>query len=74
MVIFYNIFQLFHVCIKCLFFEAKLRLVEIKEDKYSWVEFPKVVWEALGPQLVSIVLEEKAETPDVIAKNRCILQ
>lgn len=44
-------------------------LVDIKEDKYSWVESPKIVWEALGPQLVSIVLEEKAETPDVIAKN-----
>ena len=40
-----------------------------KEDKYTWVESPKAVWEALGPQLVSIVLEEKAETPDVIAKN-----
>ena len=36
---------------------------------YSWVESPKEVWEAIGPQLVSIVLEEKAETPDVIAKN-----
>ena len=44
-------------------------MIEIKEDKYSWVESPKVVWEALGPQLVAIVLEEKAETPDVIAKN-----
>ncbi len=44
-------------------------LVEIKEDVYSWIEPPKAVWEAIGPQLVSIVLEEKAETPNAIAKN-----
>lgn len=44
-------------------------LIEIKEDLYSWVEAPKKVWEAIGPQLVSIVLDEKAETPEVIAKN-----
>lgn len=44
-------------------------LVDVTDNKYSWVEMPKTVWEVLGPQLVSIVLEEKAETPEVIAKN-----
>lgn len=44
-------------------------LIEVKEGKYSWIESPKEVWNVLGPQLVSIVLEEKSETPSVIAKN-----
>ena len=44
-------------------------LVEIKTDTYSWVDSPKKIWEAIGPQLASIVLEEKAETPETIAKN-----
>lgn len=44
-------------------------LVKIDNNKYSWVKTPKEVWDTIGPQLVSIVLDEKADTPDAIAKN-----
>ncbi len=44
-------------------------LVMVENDVYSWVKNPIDVWETLGPQLVSIVLDEKAETPDTLAKN-----
>lgn len=44
-------------------------LVKTNDNQYSWVKPPKQVWDVLGPQLVSIVLEEKADTPDSIAKN-----
>ena len=45
-------------------------LVEKGEDGlYSWKKDPRIVWKELGPKLVSILLEEKAETPDAIAKN-----
>lgn len=44
-------------------------LVKTNNNQYSWVKPPKQVWDALGSQLVSIVLEEKADTPDSIAKN-----
>lgn len=41
------------------------------DDKglYSWKVSPFEIWEKLGSQLVAIVLDEKIENPDVIAKN-----
>lgn len=44
-------------------------LVKANNNEYSWEKSPKEVWEIIGPQLVSIVLDEKADTPDAIAKN-----
>jgi hypothetical protein len=44
-------------------------LVVVKNNEYSWVKSPKKVWDTLGPQLVTIILDEKVETPDSIAKN-----
>lgn len=44
-------------------------LVKVENNEYSWATPPKEVWNNLGPQLVSIVLDEKAETPETIAKN-----
>lgn len=44
-------------------------LINVEDNMYSWCIPPKQVWEELGPQLVSIILEEKAETPDSLAKN-----
>lgn len=36
---------------------------------YSWIENPSVIWDNIGPNLASIILDEKTENPDVIAKN-----
>lgn len=36
---------------------------------YSWVSNPSVIWNDIGSNLTSIILDEKAENPDVIAKN-----
>lgn len=44
-------------------------LVKVKNNKYSWEKHPKKVWEVLGPQLVAIILDERNDTPDGIAKN-----
>lgn len=44
-------------------------LVVVNDNKYSWVKPPREVWNKLGPQLVTIVLDEKAETPDSLGKN-----
>lgn len=45
-------------------------LVQRNSDgTYYWRKNPIDVWEVLGPKLVTIVLDEKSENPDVIAKN-----
>lgn len=36
---------------------------------YEWQRNPIDVWSAIGSKLVAIVLDEKAETPDSLAKN-----
>lgn len=44
-------------------------LVKKENNNYSWIESPLNVWENIGPNLASIILDEKTENPDVIAKN-----
>lgn len=45
-------------------------LVQRNSDgTYYWKKNPIDVWNVLGPKLVTIVLDEKSENPDVIAKN-----
>ena len=44
-------------------------LVLIDDGVYSWKKKPRVVWNDLGTQLVTIILEERVDTPDAIAKN-----
>jgi hypothetical protein len=45
-------------------------LVEIDDSgNYSWKRNPKTVWDDIGARLVNIILEEKTESPDVLAKN-----
>lgn len=45
-------------------------LIQINSDgQYYWKKNPLNVWNAIGQKLVSIVLDEKTENPDVIAKN-----
>jgi len=45
-------------------------LVEFNEDgTYMWKKNPDDVWNEIGPTLVSIILEEKVDGPDAIAKN-----
>ncbi len=45
-------------------------LIQINDDgSYYWKVAPKDVWEAIGQKLVTIILDEKTENPDVIAKN-----
>lgn len=39
------------------------------DGTYFWKKNPIDVWDTLGPKLVTIILDEKAENPDVIAKN-----
>lgn len=45
-------------------------LIQLNQDgSYYWKVAPKDVWEAIGQKLVTIILDEKTENPDVIAKN-----
>lgn len=46
-------------------------LVTINKETgmYEWQKNPIDVWKAIGSKLVAIVLDEKAETPDSLAKN-----
>ena len=49
-------------------FRALIRINE-KTGLYEWQKQPIDVWRALGSKLVGIILDEKAETPDTLAKN-----
>jgi len=45
-------------------------LVQINDDgTYFWKCAPSDVWNKIGQKLVTIILDEKTENPDVIAKN-----
>lgn len=45
-------------------------LILINNDgTYYWKKSPLEVWDKIGAKLVTIVLDEKTENPDVIAKN-----
>lgn len=46
-------------------------LVDVNNETniYSWKKNPTDVWKAIGTKLVTIILEEKTENPDVLAKN-----
>ena len=46
-----------------------LVLRDNETGKYYWKKNPLAVWEEIGPKLVGIVLDEKADTPDALAKN-----
>lgn len=39
------------------------------DGTYYWKKNPIEVWNVIGAKLVTIILDEKAENPDVIAKN-----
>ena len=43
--------------------------VDSEPGMYEWQKNPVDVWKAIGSKLVSIVLDEKAENPDTLAKN-----
>lgn len=43
--------------------------VDTKTGLYEWQKNPIDVWRAIGSKLVSIVLDEKTENPDTLAKN-----
>lgn len=44
-------------------------LVKKDKDFYSWIKNPLEVWNNIGSNLASIILDEKTENPDSIAKN-----
>lgn len=45
-------------------------LITIDENaNYKWIKDPLKVWNEIGSRLVSIILDEKTENPDIIAKN-----
>lgn len=46
-----------------------LILVDKKTGQYSWKKNPLDVWKAMGSKLVTTILDEKTENPDVLAKN-----
>ena len=46
-----------------------LVVINQETNMYEWKKNPIDVWKAIGSKLVAIVLDEKAETPDSLAKN-----
>ncbi len=45
-------------------------LVQINDDgTYYWKKPPVEIWKAIGQKLASIILDEKADNPEIIAKN-----
>lgn len=46
-----------------------LVIVDDKTNLYSWKKEPLDVWKAIGSKLVTIILDERTENPDVLAKN-----
>ena len=46
-----------------------LVLVNESTGEYRWKKDPVETWEIIGSKLVAIILDEKAENPDVLAKN-----
>lgn len=43
--------------------------IDSKDGHYFWVKNPIDVWREIGTKLVTILLDEKTENPDVLAKN-----
>lgn len=43
--------------------------IDPKDGHYYWQKNPSDVWNEIGTKLVTILLDEKAETPDALAKN-----
>lgn len=43
--------------------------IDQNTNKYYWKKDPMKAWNTLGPKLVSIVLDEKADNPEYIGKN-----
>ncbi len=46
-----------------------LVLVDDNTGLYKWRKDPFAVWDKIGPKLASIVLEEKADNPEIIGKS-----
>lgn len=44
-------------------------LVKLDNGKYMWKKNPLDVWNEIGQKLVTIVLDERSENPDALAKN-----
>ena len=45
-------------------------LVNVNDDgSYYWKKNPLDVWDNIGPKLVTILLDERSDNPDVLAKN-----
>lgn len=45
-------------------------LVEVNKEGYYWKINPITAWNDMGVRLVSTILDEKVENPDVLAKNQ----
>ena len=43
--------------------------IDAETKKYSWIKDPLVVWDKIGGKLATIILDEKSDNPDVLAKN-----
>ena len=46
-----------------------LILIDAESGEYYWKKNPLDVWKVIGTKLVTILLDEKTENPDVLAKN-----
>lgn len=55
-------------------FRALIVADEDKENQiyknYSWKEDPITVWKEIGSKLVAIILDEKQDNPEILAKNQ----
>jgi len=49
-------------------FRALISIDEVTNE-YSWTKDPLVVWDKIGGKLATIILDEKSDNPDVLAKN-----
>ena len=43
--------------------------VSPKTNQYGWIKEPLKVWQELGGKLTTIILDEKSDNPDSLAKN-----
>ncbi len=46
-----------------------LVIIDQETGLYGWKKTPFDVWEAIGSKLVTIILDEKTDNPEVLAKN-----
>lgn len=44
-------------------------LINLDNNIYSWQESPQEIWHNIGTQLTTIILDERPDNPEIVAKN-----